>query len=80
MEKVPTLEKDKFMVFFDLKNAYNHILIHPNLQPILGFCWKGNYCFIGMPFGLSDTPRIFTIIMKKVVKRIRELWNIKAKL
>jgi hypothetical protein len=31
-----------------------------------------------MPFGLNGAPRVFTKIMKHVVRTIREIWNIKV--
>jgi hypothetical protein len=31
-----------------------------------------------MPFGLSDAPRVFTMIMRKLVKHSREIWNIRC--
>jgi hypothetical protein len=43
MEGIPTLKdliapKD-YAISFDLKDAYNHIPVHPSLQPFLGICW-----------------------------------------
>jgi hypothetical protein len=83
MEGIPTLkdlisQKD-FAIPFDLKDAYNHVPVHSSLQPYLGIAWNGKtYRYLGMPFGLMDSPRVFTQIMKKCVHAIRELWNIKA--
>jgi hypothetical protein len=31
-----------------------------------------------MPFGLSDAPRLFSLIMRKVERQIRELWGVKV--
>jgi hypothetical protein len=83
MEGIPMLKdliaKKDYSISFDLKDAYNHIPVYPSLQPYLGICWKSKtYRYLGMPFGLMDAPRVFSQIMKKCVKTIRELWNIKA--
>jgi hypothetical protein len=49
------------------------------MKNLLGMCWRGEaYHFVGMPFVLNDAPRIFTKIMKFVVRTIREIWNIKV--
>jgi hypothetical protein len=83
MEGVHTLKdliqpKD-YAITYDLKDAYNHVPVHPSMSPLLGVAWRGKcYRFVGMPFGLSDAPRVFSSIMKKVVTTIREVWNVKA--
>jgi hypothetical protein len=78
MENITTveelMEKNNYRITFDLKDAYNHIPVHKSLQPLLGIGWKGKCnCFLGMPFGLSDAPRVFSLIMRKVERQIREL-------
>jgi hypothetical protein len=78
MEGVPTLiqlmKKDNYAVTWDLSSAYNHVPVHPAMQPLLGVCWKGEcYKFVGMPFGLNDAPRVFSKIMKIAVNIIRDL-------
>jgi hypothetical protein len=83
MEGVPTLketiQKNDYAISFDLKEAYNHVPVHSTMQPLLGICWNGKaYKYVGMPFGLSDAPRVFSQIIKKVVNTIRDLWRIKA--
>jgi hypothetical protein len=83
MEGVPTLktllEYQDYAITFDLKEAYNHVPVHPSMRPLLGVAWRGRcYRFKGMPFGLNDAPRVFTQLMKKAVREIREVWNIKA--
>jgi hypothetical protein len=83
MEGVSTLkqlwEKNDYAISWDLKEAYNHVPVHESLQLMLGIAHKGKiYKHVGMPFGLSDAPRVFSEIMKKVVKAIRCAWNVKA--
>jgi hypothetical protein len=73
------MEKNDYAITFNLKDAYNHIPVHKSLQPLLGIGWKGKcYRFLGMPFGLSDAPRVFSLIMRKVERQIRELWGVKV--
>jgi hypothetical protein len=83
MEGTPTLkelwDRYDYAITFDLKEAYNHVPVHPAMLPLLGVTWKGKcYQYIGMPFGLNDAPRVFSLIMRKVAKAIREYWNIKT--
>jgi hypothetical protein len=77
MEGIPTLidlwENNDYAISFDLKEAYNHIPVHPSMRPLLGIKWKNRYFqFKGMPFGLSDAPRVFTYVMRKVIHSIRD--------
>jgi hypothetical protein len=83
MENIVTVEElmelDDSSITFNLKHAYNHIPVHKSLQPLLGIGWKGKcYRFLGMPFSLSDAPRDFSLIMRKVERQIRELWGVKV--
>jgi hypothetical protein len=78
MEVVPTLkdiiEKNEYTITLDLKEAYYHVPVHLSMKNLLGMCWGGEtYRFIGMSFGLNDIPRVFTKIMKHVVRTIREI-------
>jgi hypothetical protein len=39
MENTPTLEqlmKNEFAIFYDLKEEYNHVPVHPTTQDLLG--------------------------------------------
>jgi hypothetical protein len=69
MEGTPTLEqllmKNDFAISYNLKEAYNHVPVHLAMQDLLGIQYQGHlYKYQGMPFGLNDTPRVFTQIMK----------------
>jgi hypothetical protein len=35
------VQKDDYAVTYDLKEAYNHVPLHPSFQPLLGIVWKG---------------------------------------
>jgi hypothetical protein len=83
MENIITVQElmheNDFAITFDLKDAYNHIPVHKSLQYFLGMGWKNKcYRFMGMPFGLSDAPRVFSLIMRKVEKAIREMWGVRV--
>jgi hypothetical protein len=75
MEGVSTLpellSKNDYAISFNLKDAYNHVPVHPSMRPLLGLAWRGKcYTFVGMLFGLNDTPRVFTMIMRVAVRII----------
>jgi hypothetical protein len=83
MEKMTTLKqlwkRNDYVISFDLKEAYNNVPVHESLRPLLGVAYRGElYRFVGMPFGLNDAPRVFSMIMRVVIRQIRETWNIKA--
>jgi hypothetical protein len=83
MEGVSTLtdliSKNDYAISFDLKDAYNHVPVHPSMHPLLGLAWRGKCCTcVGMPFGLNDAPRVFTMIMRVAFRIIREVWNVKT--
>lgn len=66
-----------FMASIDLKESYLLVPIHPSYHKYLRFQIESNnsalltYEFKAMPYGLCDGPRIFTKIMKEVVKHLR---------
>ena len=63
------LRPGSFFVKFDLKSGYHHVDIHPNSQTLLGFFWQGSYyVFRVLPFGLTSAPRVFTKLMRQLVK------------
>jgi hypothetical protein len=83
MEGVTTLkqlwERNDYTISFDLKEMYNHVPVHQSLRPLLGVACHGKlYRFVGMTFGLNNTPRMFFVIMRIVTKTIREVWSIKT--
>jgi hypothetical protein len=83
MNDTPTLEqllmKIDFAIPYDLKEAYNHFLVTPIKQDLLGIQYQCRlYKYQGMPFGLNDASRVFTQIMKKVIHAIREIWRVRC--
>jgi ribonuclease HI len=68
-----------YAVSIDLKSAYSHVSVHPSLRPYLGFVFQGkSFCYTGMPFGLSNAPRVFTKIMRLVMCEIRKRWEVRC--
>jgi hypothetical protein len=57
---ITLVEKGDWAITIDIHNAYNHIMVHPDLQEYLGFAFKDKfYIYKGMPFGLKTAPSIF---------------------
>ena len=56
----------------DLKDAYFHVLIHPDRRPFLRFVWQGQtFQFLALPFGLSLAPFIFTKVTTELAALLR---------
>ncbi|KAN0018540.1 hypothetical protein ACTFIU_011158 [Dictyostelium citrinum] len=54
--------------------AYLHLLVDPHYSDLFRFVWKGvHYRWKTMPFGLSTAPRIFTMLLRPVLRMLREL-------
>ena len=58
----------QWLTSLDLKDAYFHIGINPADRRFLRFCHNGTaWQFTVLPFGLSNSPRVFTKILKPVL-------------
>ncbi|KAN0040721.1 hypothetical protein ACTA71_009059 [Dictyostelium dimigraforme] len=67
------LKKGYYMVKLDIKKAYLHVLVDPQFRDLFRFVWKGvHYRWKTMPFGLSTAPRIFTMLLKPVLRMLRD--------
>jgi ribonuclease HI len=56
----------------DISSAYLHVAVEEDLQPFLSFEFMNQfYCYVSMPFGLKCAPRVFTLLMRKVVDHLR---------
>jgi hypothetical protein len=68
------LDRFDFMTKTDLAQAYYSVPIAEHRQPYLAFSWNDQvWMFTRMCFGLNIAPRIFTKLLKPVVKMIRRL-------
>lgn len=62
-----------YMAVIDQKDAYHAIPVHPSHQKYLKFRWKGTlYQYTCIPFGLNVAPRLYTKIMRPVLKVLRQ--------
>ena len=66
------LPKNAWMISIDLQDAYFHVPIANDFQKYLAFqVGSVVYKFICLPFGLNICPRIFTKILKPLIKFCR---------
>ena len=77
MEGIPVvkdlLQQGDWLTRIDLKDAYFSLSIHPDHRRLLRFMWrKQAYEFSCLPFGLSSAPRVFTKLLRPVVRYLRE--------
>ncbi|KAN0033464.1 hypothetical protein ACTA71_002891 [Dictyostelium dimigraforme] len=67
------LKKGYYMVKLDIKKAYLHVLVDPQFRDLFRFVWKGvHYRWKTMPFGLSTATRIFTMLLRPVLRMLRD--------
>ena len=61
------------MASINIKDAYYSVPIAIEHQKFLRFVWRDNlYQYVCLPNGLSSAPRIFTKLLKPVIKVLRE--------
>ncbi|KAM9957091.1 hypothetical protein ACTFIR_003828 [Dictyostelium discoideum] len=61
-------------IFYSSNKAYLHVLVDPQYRDLFRFVWKGShYRWKTMPFGLSTAPRIFTILLRPVLRMLRDI-------
>ena len=69
--------KGDYLVTFDLKSGYHHVLMAREHWRYLGFMWKDTegrkqyYVFCVLPFGLATAPYIFTKITRVLLSSWR---------
>lgn len=67
------LQKNDFMAKIDIKDAYLHVPVAREHQPLLRFNFREvTYQFLTLCFGLTTAPYIFTRLMKPVIARLRQ--------
>jgi hypothetical protein len=63
----------------NVKSAFSHVPVSEELSPYLTFQFEGRtYRYVGMPFGIKHAPRVFTLLMRKVMVAIRERFPVRA--
>ena len=59
----------------DLVSAYGNLRIHEDYQKYFQFTWRGQFfCYVTLPQGYSDSPRIFTKCTSPIMAYLRKLW------
>ena len=71
------LRKGYYLASIDLTDAYFSVPIHESAWKYVRFVWRNiTYEFKCIMFGLGASPRVFTKVLKVVVKYIRLTFNI----
>ena len=66
------LRSHDWAVSIDLKDAYLHVPVHPQSRRLLGFKFLGKaYTYKVLPFGLKDSPWVFSRIVATVIGHLR---------
>ncbi|EAL73789.1 hypothetical protein DDB_G0267304 [Dictyostelium discoideum AX4] len=75
IKNLPSMVKQGYyMVKLDIKKAYLYVLVDPQYRDLFRFVWKGShYRWKTMPFGLSTAPRIFTMLLRPVLRMLRDI-------
>ncbi|KAM9957090.1 hypothetical protein ACTFIR_003827 [Dictyostelium discoideum] len=75
IKNLPSMVKQGYyMVKLDIKKAYLHVFVDPQYRDLFRFVWKGShYRWKTMPFGLSTAPRIFTMLLRPVLRMLRDI-------
>ncbi|KAM9954862.1 hypothetical protein ACTFIW_000965 [Dictyostelium discoideum] len=75
IKNLPSMVKQGYyMVKLDIKKAYLHVLVDPQYRDLFRFVWKGSHYFWKtMPFGLSTAPRIFTMLLRPLLRVLRDI-------
>ncbi|KAM9997201.1 hypothetical protein ACTFIZ_007978 [Dictyostelium cf. discoideum] len=75
IKNLPSMVKQRYyMVKLDIKKAYLHVLVDPQYRDLFRFVWQGaHYLWKTMPFGLSTALRIFTMLLRPVLRMLRDI-------
>jgi hypothetical protein len=66
------LRRGDYMTSIDLNQAFYHIPLAPSQTLYFAFDFFGSrYCFTCLPFGLTASSKIFTKILKPIIKILR---------
>jgi hypothetical protein len=63
------IRRGDYMISIDLNQAFYHVPLVESQQPYFAFDFQAKrYCFTCLPFGLTASPRIFTKVLKLIIK------------
>ena len=66
------IRRNDYMVSIDLNQAFYHVPLASSQTPYFAFDFLGKrYCFKCLPFGLTSSPRVFTKILRPLIKLLR---------
>ena len=69
---LPNLRPQDWAVLIDMKDAYLHVPVHPQSRRLLGFKFLDKtYVYKVLPFGLKDSPWVFSRIVATVIAHLR---------
>ncbi|KAA6404119.1 MAG: hypothetical protein EZS28_000347 [Streblomastix strix] len=72
------LQQSDYVTILDIKDAFHHIHVQPNLQQFLGFKFKNkSYTYLGLSFGRNLSPFFFSKTLAIAIRTIRTRWKIK---
>lgn len=71
---LPAIPKNAFMMSWDLVQGFYNVRLHQQSRRFFAFRWNGrSYSFNALVMGFSDSPRIFTLVVKTLVKYARQI-------
>ncbi|KAA6356664.1 MAG: hypothetical protein EZS28_047809, partial [Streblomastix strix] len=70
--------KEISATILDIKDAFHHVHVSPNLQPFLEFLFKNKSCtYLGLPFCCRLRHLLFSKTLVIAIRAIREKWKMK---
>ncbi|KAM9962789.1 hypothetical protein ACTFIR_005706 [Dictyostelium discoideum] len=70
----PNILQSTSVFFKSAVYVYLHVLVDPQYRDLFRFVWKGlHYRWKTMPFGLSTASRIFTMLLRPVLRMLRDI-------
>lgn len=68
------IQRKDYMVSIDLKDAYYHIPLHPDVQKYFVFDFNyERYCFQCLPFSLTTSLWTFKTVLQPIIELIRSI-------
>ncbi len=71
---LPLIPRNAWFTSWDLVQGFYNVLVHASQRRFFCFDWRGlRYQFRALPMGCSESPRIFSKVVRAVVYRARAL-------